>query len=215
MKKLIVLALILGSQVLVSCRTGEVVAGAIGVGVGIGIGRYYDRHHHHRHYHGGYYDDGYYNGGYYGDRYGYGYWSVDLEATAANSDAQKFADKHGVSLDVAKKIQKAFAGLPAQGMSSFKSIGLGKSDLKAIAKHDLPSVEGIRQMAAKLDMSEAQARDLLVSINKDFAAQASNVNSSYWKSCMKDGEWSTPQNSFCQQSSWNGCSPATGASMCY
>jgi hypothetical protein len=201
MKKLIVLALI-GSQFLVSCRTGEVVAGTIGVGVGIGLGRYYDRHHghHHGHHHGG-------------GRHGR--WNSDLETMVANSDAKKFADRYGIRFEAAKKIQMAFAGLPDSGLASFDAIGLGKADLKAIAKHNLPSADSIKQMAEKLDMSEAQTRDLLVNVNRDFQARSANVNSYYWQSCMEGGQWSTPQNSSCQQANWSGCSPATGASLCY
>jgi hypothetical protein len=200
MKKALIIA-ILGTQILAACTAGEWVAGAIGVGVGVGASRYYDRHHrHHRHHHHG--------GGWYG-------YSTEADALAADNDARTFAEKHHVSLAAAKKIQTAFLDLPDKGLAAFASIGLGKADLKAITNRDLPSAEGIKSMAAKLDMSEAQTRDLLLSVNRDFEVQASNVNSTYWQSCMKDGEWKTPQNSFCEQTSWNGCSPQTGASMCY
>jgi hypothetical protein len=202
MKKLIVLAII-GSQIFAGCSRREVLAGIIGVGIGLGLARHHDHHdgrrHHRRHYNN--------------DRYTY--YTADLEEMAAKSDAQRFANKHHIGIDTATKIQKAFTDLPTKGLGSFASIGLGKSDLKALAQKDLPSTEGIKNMADKLDMSQAQARDLLVSMTKDFEAQASNVDSSYWKSCMQDGKWKTPQNASCQSLSANGCSPQTGASMCY
>lgn len=195
MKKTLILGIaLIASQSLISCSTGEVAAGAIGVGVGIGIGSHYRHHHHHRHYRG---------------------WSVDMDVAAANTKATQFADKYNISVDAAKKIQKAFDGVEQNGLASFQSIGLTKSDVKAIAKHDLPSTEGIKNMAAKLDMSEAQTRDMLVSVNKDFEASAANGNSEYWRSCMQEGEWSTPQNASCTSANSNGCSPSTGATLCY
>jgi hypothetical protein len=204
MKKLLLFAA-LCSSAFVACTAGEVGAGAVGVGVGIGVGSHYGRGHG-RHYGGPDYG------------HGRGRGNLVAESVAMNDEsnlAETFAAKHHISVDAAKKIQTAFAEVPDKGLESFSSIGLKKSDLTALASHSLPSADTITAMSAKLNLSEAQTRDMLVSVNQDFTQQAADVNSDYWQSCMDDGAWKTPENSFCQQTSWEGCSPETGASMCY
>jgi hypothetical protein len=138
-----------------------------------------------------------------------------MDAQGANKLAKNFADKHGISVDAAKKIQKAFDGLESNGLASLSTIGLNKADMKAMVRHNLPASSSIARIADKLDMSQAQARDLLLSLDRDFSAKAANIHSNYWQTCMQGGHWSTPQNRSCQSASERGCSPATGASMCY
>ncbi|MBC7371753.1 MAG: hypothetical protein H7326_09315, partial [Bdellovibrionaceae bacterium] len=58
-------------------------------------------------------------------------------------------------------------------------------------------------------------KDFVSSLITEFSAQASDVNSDYWQSCMAGGKWKTAQNTSCSDVSWKGCSPATGATACY
>lgn len=207
MKKFLLL-FILGSSLFfnVGCDSSDVAAGAVGVGVGIGLNRWWHRHHHydrhhHRHRHGRY-------------RYGYGGWS-NYAADNAKSDVARFAAKYNISKSTAQKLKNAFDGAEVHGLDSFKSIGLDKRDLRAIASYQLPDRRSIHDFAEKLNLSDSQAIDLLQTMNRQFEKQVSNVKSYYWQTCMADGAWKTPQSNFCQSTSWNGCSPKTGATLCY
>ncbi len=122
--------------------------------------------------------------------------------------------KHQISLEAADQIKAAFDQASAEGLKAFERIGLNGADIKAISYRKLPESKSIAKMAEKLDMSQAQARDLLKEVVADFSAQASDVESTYWKSCMAKGKWKTPQNSSCSQTFWSGCAPATGATLC-
>lgn len=126
----------------------------------------------------------------------------------------EFAQRHKISLDAAQQIQDAFEASSTQGLDSFEQIGLDKTALTAIAQRSLPSAESMSSLAAKLDLSKSDATRLVQSLITDFEAQASNVESDYWKACMAKGTWKTPQNLSCSQTFWAGCAPATGATLC-
>ncbi len=188
------------------CTDGEVAAGAIGVIIGIGLGG--DNHHHdHR--------PPPYRGR--PERRRMLAETVTLPTTGAATDASlsDFALKYNVSVAAAEKVQSAFSGVATEGLTSFAKIGLEKKDIETLMKHQLPSSSAIKSMASKLDMSEAQSRDFLVAMNHEFEAQAADVTSPYWEACMAKGKWRTPQNLYCKSTSWNGCSPEVGATLCY
>jgi hypothetical protein len=241
MKKLLVVLLASSMFFNTACTDDEVAAGVIGaaIGVGIAVGASGDHHHHDhdRRPPGRYpgpdygrprpgpgYGPGYGRGPGYGPGRPHRGYAADVSlassevfdaAVGANSQTVDFSSKYGISDAAAAKIEKAFANVETQGLKSFESIGLKKADLKDIAKRELPETDALKAVAGKLDMSQAQARDLIKELIKNFDAQASNVNSSYWQSCMAKGKWKTPQNIYCKSTSWNGCAPATGASLCY
>lgn len=239
MKKTLLVALLASSMFFnTACTDDEVEAGIIGVAIGIGIAagaHDHDHHDHHDHrppdrYPGPDYGRPRYDRpGYGGPGYGPGPgrphrgYSADVnlasseifDTAVADSTIVEFANSHGISTAAAAKIQNAFANVESKGIASFESIGLKKSDLKDIAKREMPDADALKAVAGKLDLSQAQARDLIKVLIKDFDAQASNVESPYWKSCMAQGKWRTPQNLYCKSTSWNGCAPETGASLCY
>jgi hypothetical protein len=233
MKKTLLITLLASSMFFnTACTDDEVAAGAIGaaIGVGIAVGAGGHDHHDRR-------PPDRYPGPDYGrpryDRPGYGRgpvrphrgYSVDVtlassevfETTiaAANPEVVEFANKYGISTNAAAKIQNAFANVESQGLSAFAAIGLKKADLKDIAKRQMPAPDSLASVAGKLDLSQAQARDLIKVLIKDFDVQASNVNSPYWQSCMAKGHWKTPENFYCKSTSWNGCAPELGATLCY
>ena len=230
MKKIIFVSLLAGSVLFnTACTDTEVAAGIIGVGVGIGIaagaGDHHDHYHDHRppdrypgprYGHPGYgRGPGYPHHGYYSAEVNLATSDVFDTTVAANTAVLDFASKYNVSTDAAAKIQSAFENVQTQGISSFESIGLKKADLMAIAQRQMPGTSSLTSFAQKLDLSQAQARDLLQVLIKDFDAQASDVTSSYWQSCMAKGKWKTPQNLYCTSTSWQGCAPQTGATLCY
>lgn len=237
MKKIMLVALLASSMFFnTACTDDEVAAGIIGVGVGVGIAAGAGDHdHYHR-------PPPRYPGPDYGHRPGYGPgygrgpgWggpgrphrgfaadvtlatssAFDTALASSNPQVVEFANKYNVSTDAATKIQSAFANVESQGIASFQAIGLNKADLKAISQRQLPEDSSLKALSEKLDVSQAQARDLVQSLIKDFDAQASDVSSTYWQSCMAKGSWKTPQNLYCTSTSWNGCAPATGATLCY
>jgi hypothetical protein len=209
------------------CDDSDVAAGIIGAGIGIGIGAIAAGGN--SGYHNGYHD-GYHDGrrddrwGRPGRYHGCGrYRCYDANITLDNVDAMaaldpqvvEFAEKHNISTAASAKIQTAFVDAQTKGISSFDTVGLNKNDLTSLAKFDLPEASSIKNMAAKLDMSEAQSRDLLKGMIQDFKVQASDANSDYWKACVAKGKWKTAENQYCASTSWSGCSPATGATLCY
>lgn len=213
MKKIILASVLVCATIFnAGCTDGEVAAGAIGVIIGIGLGGDNGHDHHRpppyhprrpRHY------DAVAAGSAAGST------EVATVTTEENPALLDFALKYNISLEAAEKVNAAFQGVQTEGTSSFAKIGLNQSDIKTIMRHELPSSSAIKSLAGKLDMSEAQARDFLVSLNKEFQAQAEDVTSPYWQSCMAKGKWKTPQNLYCKSTSWNGCAPESGATLCY
>lgn len=207
MKKIIFSGLLVSTLFLnTGCEPSEIAAGAVGVAIGIGIGSSNNGHHHHDNY----------RPPRYRECRGYRrcYAGEANSALVPNAQALEFAQKHQISLEAATKIQDAFDAVPAQGLTAFETIGLNQRDLSSISARSMPGAKSLANVANKLDMSEAQARDLLKSLISEFDAQASDIRSEYWQACMAKGQWKTPQNSRCSSTNWTGCSPATGATLC-
>ncbi len=206
MKKIILSGLLISTMFLNSgCDSSDVAAGAIGVAIGIGIGSSGDGHHHGH------------------DRRPPRYrecgrhrcYNANFEIDVAQSpEVAEFAQRHQISLAAAEQVQEAFSLVATEGLSAFARIGLTDKDIMSISRRSMPKSSSIAAMAGKLDISEAQARDLLQRAIADFDAQASDVESPYWQSCMAKGKWKTPENASCSKTFWNGCSPETGASLC-
>lgn len=206
MKKIILSGLLITTLFCnTGCDSSDIAAGAIGVAIGIGIGSSHDGHHHHH------------------DRRPPRYrqcgrhrcWSAEVPGLVeANPDVVAFAQRHQINLETSEQIKAAFDKVPTQGLAAFEAIGLNEKAIKSISNRSLPKTETIKAVALKLDMSEAQARDLMKEVVADFDAEASDVQSAYWQSCMAKGKWKTPQNMYCKKTFWNGCSPETGATLC-
>lgn len=227
MNKTILIGLIASCLFFTACTEEEVTSTIIGVGVGVGIGAIANDHdRHERHQEQDRRDEWNRRGGGYGPgrggpgygpgrgRGGYGAF-IKSDVVAADTSVADFAEKYHITNEVSAKIQEAFATVATKGVSSFEAIGLTAQDLKQIAKKDVPSADSIKSMSAKLNLSEAQSTDLVKSMIAEFSKQAADVASPYWESCMASGKWRTAQNNYCSNTSWNGCSPATGATACY
>jgi len=234
MKKIVLVSMLVSSMFFNAACTDEQVNNSIlGIGIAVGIAAIAASADSDSDYGDGYQDgrhDGYRNGrhdgrhdGHRGGHHGGHYRGYALE-TQLNSDfnleafdtkTSPLAAKYKISNAAAAKIKNAFDGVKTKGVASFASIGLTKGDLKDISKRELPESSSIKAVADKLDMSEAQSRDLIKDMIKEFDTQASNAASPYWKSCMGKGKWRTPQNLYCKKTAWNGCSPQTGATLCY
>jgi hypothetical protein len=210
MKKYVLYSLVItGLLMNTACDSDELAAGAVGVGIGIGIGDHYDRHHDRNHRRG---RDGRWDGR--RNRLGVVPEDMDMDLTKVSS-TEAFAQTHHISTAAAKKIETAFNGIDNQGLAAFDAIGLDQQDVKVLATKSMPKQSSINSMAAHLGISSEEARTLLGEVNQEFAKAASDVHSDYWQACMADGYWKTPQNSSCRNAAWSGCSPETGAEVCY
>lgn len=219
MKKVLLAGLLVSSVFFnVACDDSDLASGAIGVGVGIGLGNYYDSHHDGRYdrRHDGRYDGRYGRGGYRNcNRYRCYNSDVNMLDDSANLVATSFAQKHNIPATAGAKIEKAFSNVNQNGLASFQAIGLNEGALKSIMNRSLPNETSIRAMSQELNISEAKSQSLLQNLIAEFDQQASNGQSDYWKACQAKGQWKTPQNANCSSTSWNGCSPDTGATLCY
>jgi hypothetical protein len=126
-----------------------------------------------------------------------------------------FATRYNVPVSAAVQLNTALkASVSAQNLQPVYELGLSKADLENIGQLSMISNGGITQLASKLQISEAQTRGLVQQMITDISAQAKDENSALWRSCVDSGSWKTPQNAWCESTSWSGCSPATGASFC-
>lgn len=207
MKKIILSGLLIATLFCnAGCDADEIAAGAIGVAIGIGIGSS-NNGHHHDHYH----RPPRYNQC--GRHYCY---SANLALNlGGNKKVADFAQKHQISVWAAGEIDEAFNKVSVYGLNSFARIGLSKDDIKLIAQGNLPESESIKRMSEKLDLSQAQTRDLLKGMLLDFESQSNDVNSEYWQACIAKGHWKTPESSYCSDIASAGCGPQTGAKLCY
>lgn len=208
MKKLVLLSLVIATGALqIGCSAREIGAGAIGVAIGVGIGRHHHDHHHHRrgrhHHHRGC------------DIWGCWGGVNQIQGISREAVVSDFASDYQIPVTAAAKITDAFAKSQNEGLVPFRALGLTDNDFKALMDYKLPSPQTVKTASAKLDVSEHQARNLLIAMMKNFNAQATNVKSAYWKYCTSDGSWKTDRNRSCAKLSWPGCSPATGAKFCY
>ncbi|MEN0060116.1 MAG: hypothetical protein AAGB31_14855, partial [Bdellovibrio sp.] len=140
----------------------------------------------------------------------------DVEANVgAESEVAQFANRHQISLAAAEKIQEAFSQVSVEGLNAFSRIGFEEKDIRSIANRSVPADSSLAKMALSLDISTAQARRMMQDAVADFSVQASDVESDYWQACMAEGKWKTPENTNCKSTSWPGCSPEQGATLCY
>lgn len=140
---------------------------------------------------------------------------VNFATASSSKAADKLIAKYGVPRPAAVKIAAAFGNVRAQGMNAYLAIGLTENDFKVMMNRRLPADDAFQRSAAKLGISEKQARQLLTAMMRSFWAQADDVNSPYWKYCQMGGHWKTDQNRSCSKLFWPGCSPKTGAKLCY
>lgn len=143
---------------------------------------------------------------------------VNLGATASSNlskNTAKLESKYGLPRSAAAKVAGAFNNVRAQGMEAYLAIGLTEKDFKTMMNRQLPSDEAVQRSASRLGLSEKQSRQVLTAMMRSFWTQAENVNSPYWKYCQMGGHWKTDQNRSCSELHWPGCSPQTGAKLCY
>jgi hypothetical protein len=129
-----------------------------------------------------------------------------------NDSAQELAQDFGIQKASASAILNlAESNLNEQNIAG---LGLQSSDLMALASLQMPSKQGIEQVATSLNEAPAKIQKLARSFVTDVKTQMSDVTSEYWQDCIRSGHWTTPENITCSQTWWSGCSPDTGATAC-
>jgi hypothetical protein len=93
-------------------------------------------------------------------------------------------------------------------------LGIESTDLMALAQLQIPSHESIEKVAKALNEEPANIEKVAQSFVSDVRVQMSDVKGEYWQDCIHSGHWITPQNARCNQESWEGCTPETGATSC-
>lgn len=128
------------------------------------------------------------------------------------SSAEALASDFSIRSESALALLKATSGQIED--QQIGALGLESSDLMALAQLQMPSRDGIEKVAKALNEDPEKIERIADSFVTDVKAQMQSESSEYWQGCIGSGHWSTPQNSNCKQTYWNGCAPSTGATSC-
>lgn len=127
----------------------------------------------------------------------------------------QLAEKYALPVESAARLNDLLQQAAKGEASAMEALGLQGDDLKRVARYQLPSKEALEKVAAVLAISRSMAEDLVNKIMNETKLQMADVTSPTWTACMKSGKWKTDANGgTCKSTSWMGCSPETGASVC-
>lgn len=77
------------------------------------------------------------------------------------------------------------------------------------------SEEKIQKVAAKNGVDTKELTSKVSEVLTSFSTQRKDVSSNFWKTCIAKGKWSTNSNQFCSYLWEPGCSPQSGANLCW
>lgn len=192
---------------LMACSGRELASGAAGVIVGIGIGKNKDNNR-----------NGYRNS----DRCRNGTYCRNSEAdlslsanTSMFSGAAEFAQRNEVSPDVAIRLQDILYRVRGGDSSFVQELGFSAVSLIAFTQGVVEiSQSQLVAISEHLGTSVTETESLLAKVAARMQIQASDQGSELWQFCQSSGTWRTPENVFCKNTSWEGCSVNTGATSC-
>ncbi len=124
------------------------------------------------------------------------------------------ATKYQLSTAASEKLLSGLDALSAGNKEALASLGLTTDSIKALARLKVPSEENLSPVAQSLGVSVATVHSMVQDVVGQIKVQAADVKSNYWTSCMATGTWKTNANLYCADTTWNGCSPDTGATLC-
>ena len=140
-----------------------------------------------------------------------------------------FRDRHGrirstcpggystlaLSTQTAERVE-TFAQLAATGDVSVASeLGLTTQLVVSALAGDAELNSSVGTLAKKLELSVAEASQLVKDLVQEVRVQGTDINSHLWQTCLANGSWKTDANGgVCTSTQWQGCSPETGASVC-
>lgn len=111
-------------------------------------------------------------------------------------------------------IDKVVTAAANADLGFMERMGLSSRDLQSVAQNQTLSAAAVQKMANALQESPAMAEQVAGDIAQAFQTQRTQLQSSYWQTCMNSGTWTTDKNLFCRSTRWTGCSPEQGATLC-
>lgn len=124
------------------------------------------------------------------------------------------ASHYSIGFDAAEALTGALSAAGNGDLKPVYDLGLTKEDLIRLGKMKMITDSGVTHLAQSLNLAEEDTKNLLNKILADLKEQTRDVESAYWQSCVQAKKWKTPQNFNCKETSWTGCSPKTGATLC-
>lgn len=138
-----------------------------------------------------------------------------LAMSVPDMGVNQVALKFGLPLESAEKLTTALQNAAAGKTDALASLGLSNDELAKVATYQLPSDSALDKIAASLALSRSAATTLVQQLMNETRAQMADIKSAAWTACQSTGKWKTDANGgTCKSTSWSGCSPVTGATMC-
>jgi hypothetical protein len=94
-------------------------------------------------------------------------------------------------------------------------MGLTGEEIEAIINQNKISDSLVNRLATALNTTESNTRRFVKSLHQQIISQGESSRSHLWQACFSAGRWSTPEQSQCTSPFLKGCSPQTGAALCY
>lgn len=130
------------------------------------------------------------------------------------TDSRLLADRFDISVQSAQIILTHVDSAQVGNTQAMQEIGLQPEDLVDLAQLQMPNQQTVGQFAQRVNVEQNQAEQILQAVVDQAQMQFQDTNSPLWQSCISANKWKTPQNLYCKETYWNGCSPSTGATSC-
>ncbi len=126
-----------------------------------------------------------------------------------------FAERFGISFLAATKVVRAFSEASKGRMRAFWQLGFTEEDLIAQFNQQPADQSLIERLSINLDLDSESVTRLLEELSSGIVAQVAHSNSRLWQNCFKADVWQTLDTLSCRQRHAPGCSPETGAKLCF
>lgn len=138
-----------------------------------------------------------------------------LALSAPSAAVNDIAGKYGLPLESAERLTGVLQSAAGGDVQALSAIGLSSEEMLRVASYKLPSNQALDRIAQTLALSHEMAKGLVQQLMDETRAQMADISSPAWTACQATGKWKTDANGgTCKSTSWTGCSPETGASMC-
>ena len=161
--------------------------------------------------HGGGFGGGHGGGGHGG---GHRFSAVELRGTAPDQSVQHFATTFKMPVQQSQLLKNVLQASAQGHPETLAQLGLTAADTRALTEGRQVSTSSIVQMSKVLQQDPNDTTKMLQYLEAETQRQAKDSSSPLWQRCVNSRAWTTPQNAFCQSSSWPGCGVETGATFC-
>jgi hypothetical protein len=137
--------------------------------------------------------------------------ALSLPETAVS----KVAMKYNLPLESAERLTSILQDAAAGKSAPLVQMGLSNDEMTRVARYKMPTDAALDQIGSTLALTREMSRGLVQQLMDETRAQMADVTSAAWTNCQSTGKWKTDANGgTCKSTSWSGCSPETGASIC-